>query len=270
MCALKYVLRDLDHILHDLDHVSHDLDHVSHDLDHMSHDLDLPLSYHRSVQGVINGQHSGPSSLRFAQLLAPPPPPPPTWAPTCTCMIQTSSPMERWWWRFASRPGGWRPTLPPPHVLSHIACSIGPSVCVCMCVWSECVCVCVHVCWSLSPPPHSAPIFPLPVLSIKTCACGLALHYLSCEEAVASFKTKDQALPPGSLRQVFVDKLYKMDEVYLQSKAPTVWAWTLPSPQSQPYALAGGLKYASLYTCTRVCDVCDVCVSVSKQFVVLQ
>eukprot|EP00731_Ephydatia_muelleri_P003721 Em0001g3721a len=61
-----------------------------------------------------------------------------------------------------------------------------------------------------------------PVLSIKTCACGLALHYLSCEEAVASFKTKDQTPPPGSLRQVFVDKLFKMDEVYLQSKASIV------------------------------------------------
>ena len=58
-----------------------------------------------------------------------------------------------------------------------------------------------------------------PVISMKTCTYGLALHYLSCEEAVASFKCKDQAPPPGSLRQVFVDKLFKMDEVYLQSKA---------------------------------------------------
>ena len=74
---------------------------------------------------------------------------------------------------------------------------------------------------TISPPPHSHPSSS-PVLSIKTCACGLALHYLSCEEAVASFKTKDQAPPPGSLRQVFVDKLFKMDEVYLQSKASIV------------------------------------------------
>ena len=92
-----------------------------------------------------------------------------------------------------------------------LACSTGPGVCVC--IWCGCG---YHFILPLLVP-HSRPSSP--VISMKTCTYGLALHYLSCEEAVASFKCKDQAPPPGSLRQVFVDKLFKMDEVYLQSKA---------------------------------------------------
>ena len=77
--------------------------------------------------------------------------------------------------------------------------------------------------WSCAPPlPLSVVMCPSPpsspAITIKNCACGLALHYVACQEATASFKSKDPP-PPGSLRPALLDKLYKMDELLLQSKA---------------------------------------------------